>query len=133
MEMVNFKKPAVYLSLLLAFAAIAPAVSLPFDQQHIPVIVTPADSSLSSNESTTVTVTMDGSVASDTVVSLSTDSSELGLPQSVTVRQGHTTASFDVSQVSFKSMASLSKSSSTIAHVTATCNGGSASAAITIE
>ena len=124
-------------TLVLALAlltAIVPAVAhRRLDAHNWPVIVTPADSTLSANEATSVTVSMNQAGTSPTVVSLSSSHpSLLAVPSTVTVATNASSAVFSAGVYDINPRAKA-RQTSTVVTVTASANGHSASTTITVD
>gem|GEM_PF-4289189 len=114
-----------------SFAHSAPtrsSVKRNYCTDHFPIIVVPVPSTLSAGDSSTVTVTLDGTATSDTTVTItSSDPSVVTAPSYVTVPSGQSSASLSVLANNHDRLRSSSVT------LTAYANGHSATATVTVN
>lgn len=126
--MKNFVRSTLAIASLAFLVATGSAGIKKFDGSHIPIGITAQYASISSGDSDAFTITMNGNVTSDTVVNLTSSDPSLSVPATATVPSGHNSI--------------LVYGDATINHrlhrgttvtVTASANGGSTSATVTVN
>ena len=116
------------LSVLLSATPEATQLRQP-DTGVVPIVVTPSSSSISDGETVSLTVTLDHTATSNTSRSLSSSNSSLiSVPTTVTVLNGHTTATFEGTPPPDQRL-----NTSSNVTLTASCNGGSATTVISVN
>jgi hypothetical protein len=125
----NIRSFVVCSTILVLGAAFARPASSPVrHDSQIPVIVAPSPSTIEMGGSSTVTVTLSGTVTSNTTVNLSSNLTELTVPSTVTVPSGSSSVQFTAQS----SSGAPRLKGSYEATITASCNGGNAYGTITI-
>ena len=100
------------------------------DNSHVPVVVVPTPSSVSPGDSVSISISLDGPATSDLTVYLGSNSSAFTVPSSVVVPSGQTSTTAPGYAPPIHDRI---KGKSTSVTLTASCNGGSAQAGLTVN
>lgn len=115
---------------VLGIASASPAPRVLPDNGQTPVVVLPTSSTIAVGDPVTVTVTISGTTTADQVVNISSNSSCLPVPSTVTVLAGHNSASFTTYSTTGLSRA-LGHGTVGVT-ITASCNNGSTYGYLTV-